>query len=446
MSNEFITTQTDVIFEQIITSLEASVSEPLYPGDERRIFGEALVPLFAAMYNAMNDACRQKMLRYARGEVLEALGERAGVERIPPTEATTTLRFTLHEPVADNVIIPEGTRATSDSTRYFATTRAAVITAGELTVDVEAASVEGGTKYNDIPIGAINCIVDPVVFVDAVSNTKVTIGGGDEEDDDSLRERIRVAPSKLSTAGPVNGYKYWAMSADSTIADVQVKSEERRIERTLDVIDSKAFKGGDNLLPDSLKVYTNGGDELEAGTDYDAEYDDALLTITATDGGAMSSLGQIKIEITETCAGVVRIIPICEDGQIPDDTILAKVEAACGASEVRPLTDHVIVERPAVEYYDIVLKYYTTTAEESQCIQTVEGEGGAIDQFNKWQSSQLGRDINPDKLRALILAPTGEGTVGASRVVITSPTFTELNDTTIAKFSGNKTITHEVST
>ena len=49
MSNEFITTQTDVIFEQIITSLEASVSEPLYPGDERRIFGEALVPLFAAM-------------------------------------------------------------------------------------------------------------------------------------------------------------------------------------------------------------------------------------------------------------------------------------------------------------------------------------------------------------------------------------------------------------
>ena len=60
--NEFITTDADLIFEEVITSLESYVSEPLYPGDERRIFGEALVPLFVAMYNAMNDAARQNML------------------------------------------------------------------------------------------------------------------------------------------------------------------------------------------------------------------------------------------------------------------------------------------------------------------------------------------------------------------------------------------------
>ena len=61
--NEFITTDADLIFEEVITSLESYVSEPLYPGDERRIFGEALVPLFVAMYNAMNDAARQQSLR-----------------------------------------------------------------------------------------------------------------------------------------------------------------------------------------------------------------------------------------------------------------------------------------------------------------------------------------------------------------------------------------------
>ena len=231
MSNEFITTDAGLIYEEIITSLESGVSEPLYPGDERRIFGEALVPLFVAMYNSVNDAVRQKMLRYARGETLDALGERMGVERISPTEATTTLRFSLAEPISENVIIPEGTRATSDSSRYFATTVTAVIEAGNTFVDVNAASVGGGTKYNDIPAGAINTIVDMIAFVDSVTNMTATAGGDDEETDDSLRERIRAAPSKQSTAGPVNGYKYWAMSADTSITDVSVKSEQETLER-----------------------------------------------------------------------------------------------------------------------------------------------------------------------------------------------------------------------
>ncbi len=445
MSNEFITTDSSVIFEEIITSLEASVSEPLYPGDERRIFGEALVPLFVAMYNAMNDACRQKMLRYARGEVLDALGERAGVTRIPPTEATTTLRFSLSEAVESNVIIPEGTRATSDSVRYFATTRTAVITAGELSVDVEAVSVGGGVQYNDIPVGAISSIVDPVVFVDKVSNTTVTIGGGNEEDDDSLRERIRVAPSKLSTAGPVSGYKYWAMSADSTIADVTVKSDRVNTSRELTVVAGKAYKGGDNILPETLKVYKADEAEATAGTDYEATYEDALLTITLKDGGALADLEKVSITFDETCEGVVYIVPICENGELPSPTIIAKVYEACNASEVRPLTDRVRVEAPKVSEYDIALKYYTTPADESRCIATIEGEGGAVDQYNEWQSAELGRSINPDKLRALILAPTGDATVGATRVEITSPVFTEVNDITIAKFSGRMTITHEVT-
>jgi phage-related baseplate assembly protein len=445
MSNEFITTDAGLIYEEIITSLESGVSEPLYPGDERRIFGEALVPLFVAMYNSVNDAVRQKMLRYARGETLDALGERMGVERISPTEATTTLRFSLAEPISENVIIPEGTRATSDSSRYFATTVTAVIEAGNTFVDVNAASVGGGTKYNDIPAGAINTIVDMIAFVDSVTNLTATAGGDDEETDDSLRERIRAAPSKQSTAGPVNGYKYWAMSADTSITDVSVKSEQETLERILPVNGLKAYKGGDTLIPNSLIVYLPDGETpAEEGTDYTADYDDDILTITLDEGGALAAAESIKIQIDATNAGIVKIIPICEGGELPDETILAKVLAACSADEVRPLTDTVKVEAPAVSEYDIVLKYYTTAAEESACIQTIEGPGGAIDKYNDWQSSALGRDINPDKLRALILAPTGDGEVGATRVVITSPVFTELNDTTIAKFSGVKTITHEV--
>lgn len=440
--NDFITTDAGVIHDEIITELEGAVGEPLYPGDERRLFAEALVAVVVSMYNSLNDAARQKMLRYARGEVLDALGERVGVARIAPTAATTTLRFSLSEPVGENVLIPQGTRATSDSTHYFATSSAAIIEAGQTFVEVPAVSAEGGAAYNGIPVGGINTIVDPVVYVDRVINTVETSGGGDEETDDSFRERIKAAPSKLSTAGPINGYKYWAMSSDSKIVDVTVKSEQETLERVLPVHNGKAFKGGDALLLDTLTVYKPDGATVAQNSDYSAEYSDGLLTITLLEGGDLADAENIKITIDTTNAGVVKIVPMCANGEVPDEFILAKVFAAVNASKVRPLTDRVIVEAPKVVEYDIDLTYYTTTEEESDCIKTVEGPGGAVDIFNDWQSDKLGRDINPDKLRALILAP-GAG-VGASRVTITSPTFIELNDTTIAKYSGKKTIRHEV--
>ena len=42
------TTDASTLYKTIITELEKGAGEPLYPGDERRIFGEALVPVFVA--------------------------------------------------------------------------------------------------------------------------------------------------------------------------------------------------------------------------------------------------------------------------------------------------------------------------------------------------------------------------------------------------------------
>jgi phage-related baseplate assembly protein len=443
MSNEFITTDAEMIYDEVITTLESGVSEPLYPGDERRMFGEAIVPLFVSMYNAMNDAAQQKMLRHARGEVLDALGERVGVDRLAPTEAETVLRFSVSSPVGETIIIPEGTRATSDSTRYFATTSSAVIEAGGSFVDVEAVSVGGGSEYNGIAVGAISALVDLLPYIDGVSNLTETAGGADAESDDNLRERIRTAPSKLTTAGPIKGYRYWALSADASIVDVVVKSEKETIRRKLPAYEiagksySYSFTGGSDLLVDTLSVYERG---VEKDPDaYNATYDDDLLTIEVID-----IMDEIEIEIDRTNAGLVKIVPMCENGELPDEEILNKVLAACSADDVRPLTDRVVVEAPTVHEYDIELTYYTTAADASACVQTIEGEGGVIDQYIQWQSAKLGRDIDPDQLRVMMRAPDGENAVGVTRVAITSPVFTELGDTTVARFSGTKTIRHEV--
>ena len=232
---KFIETDAGKVYDTILGDLENGVREPLYPGDERRIFGESLAQVIVSVYNSVNDACRQKMLRYARGSVLDALGENRDTPRLNPTYATTTLRFGITEPMASNIIIPAGLRVTGDFVHYFLTDATVVLYAGALTVDVEATAEKGGAEYNDMAIGELSQIVDvsDVPLIDYVTNTEPTGGGGDREGDEEYRERIRQAENKLSTAGPAKAYKYWALSANPLVTDAVVESEKETITRTL---------------------------------------------------------------------------------------------------------------------------------------------------------------------------------------------------------------------
>lgn len=442
----FIDTDAGQILDMVLEELENGVHEPLYGGDERRIFGEAIVPVVVAVYTKVNDACKQKMLRYARGDVLDAIGETRDTYRMESTPATTLLRFSITEAVQNNIIIPEGIRVTNDFTHYFLTDETVVLYAGSLSVDVTATAENGGAEYNEIAAGSINKIVDvsDVPMIDAVTNLDDTAGGGDTEEDEAYRERIREAENRLSTAGPAQAYKYWALSANPLVSDAVVFSEEETITRKLKTYAGHAFQGGSHLLPETLIVYLPDGTEAAEGTVYTAVYDDDLLMLTLT--GALSDAAEVDISITRTMEGCVKIVPICAGGEIPDEDVLADVLAACTAPDVKPLTDRVTVEAPSVEMYDIELTYYTTRANQSEVVQNVEGSGGAIDQYIYWQGSNLSQDINPDELRRRILVPNwADGLTGASRVDIIKPEYTKLPKTTVAKFSGNMKVSHVVT-
>ena len=441
----FIKTDANEISTSVLEKLENGVNEPLYPGDERRIFGEALAQVVVSVYNTVNDACRQKMLRYARGSVLDALGETRNVPRFESVPATTTLSFGVTEAETSNIIIPAGLRVTSDFVHYFTTDKTVVLSVGALSVEVTATAESGGADYNDIAAGAINKIVDvsDIPTIDYVTNLDVTDGGSDTEDDEPYRERIREAENQLSTAGPAKAYKYLALSASPLVADAVVESDTERVSRTLTVYASHAFQGGANLLPATLTVYLPGGDVAVEGTDYTATYEDELLTLTLS--GRLSEVQEVQIEITRNMYGRVKIVPICAGGELPDEDLLADVLAACSADDVRPLTDMVVVEAPSVHLYDIELTYYTTKANQAEVVKNVEGSGGAIDRYVYWQGSNLDQDINPDELRKLILSPDwADGLAGASRVEIVKPEYTELPSTTVAKFSGNLKVNHIV--
>ena len=372
-SFDFVEIDSAKLYTSIIGSLMDSCDEALYPGDERRIFGEGIVALFVSMFSLFNDRAKQRTLRYARGSVLDAIGERYGIARAEPTKATAMFRFSVAEAQGENIIIPAGTRITADGAVYFATREIAVLPAWGMSVDVLAECTTGGADYNGFTEGTISTLVDLIPYVSGVANITASAGGDDGEPqdevgDDKYRERIRLSPATQSTAGPESAYRYFALSADPGIIDV-------------------------------------------------------------------------AIDCPEDQPNVVNLYPLMVGGELPDEAVLQKVRDAL-SDDVRPMTDKVNALSPAAVEYQVEIKYYCTKDNEAATIEAIEGEGGAIDQYNEWQTAALARDINPDQLRRFILAPT-TGT-GAMRVDVVKPTFRELSKAQVAKLSGTPVVSHEV--
>ena len=372
----FVETDSSKLYTAIIGKLMDECKEPLYPGDERRIFGEALVVVLVSLYNEFNDKMKQRTLQNARGYVLDAIGDMFyKTERAAPASAYATFRFAIDEVLAENIVIPAGTRITTDGSVYFATEETTVLQSGELFVDVLGVCITGGSAYNGFTVGTIATLVDLIPFISSVQNVTTSTGGDDgepytEEGDNRYRERIGLASAKLSTAGPESAYRYFALTADPDIIDV-------------------------------------------------------------------------SIDVPDAC--VVNIYPLMRGGELPDEETLEKVLATVSADNVRPMTDIVSALAPETVEYTVEIKYYCTQDDEAAAIQTIEADGGAIDQYNAWQQAALARDINPDQLRRFILAPSwAEGLTGAVRVDVTGPVFTKVGKNQVARLSGSVIVSHEI--
>ena len=65
--------------------------------------------------------------------------------------------------------------------------------------------------------------MDPVPYVKSVVNVTKSDGGSGEESEESFRERIFLAPSSYSVAGPADAYEYWVKQYNSAaIEDVKI--------------------------------------------------------------------------------------------------------------------------------------------------------------------------------------------------------------------------------
>ena len=273
----------DISYEQILNEMigdyEKKYEEQtkqkivLRPGDKDHIHLRIEAGQYFQMYQMLDNAAKMNLLKYSRGDFLKHLGAFKKTFIQEPKPAIVKMRFNLSEIRKDVIYIPQGTRVTAGDGVYFATDDYAEVKAGESYADINCTCEVIGTVGNDYIVGQIGTLVDPVPYVESVENVTKSEGGTGEESEESFRERIFLAPSSYSVAGPSDAYEYWVKQYNSAaIEDVKIHEP---LEAVVDIrillrggaLPSESFCGGcleylkeNPIIPLTDNVYVSAPD------------------------------------------------------------------------------------------------------------------------------------------------------------------------------------------
>lgn len=213
-----------VIVQEMIAFYEAATGKTLQPAQPERLVINSLAYREVLLRNSIQSASEQNLVSFATFPMLDALGELVGVTRLGATAAEVTIDFSL---VSGHgaIVLPQGTRVgSSDGRVVFETKDAYSILISDSDVSVVCICQSTGVSGNGYLAATILNILDPQAYISNASNLTTSSGGSDDETDDQLRERIKLAPSAFSNAGSKGAYQFHAFSAHPSIIDVGVTS------------------------------------------------------------------------------------------------------------------------------------------------------------------------------------------------------------------------------
>lgn len=214
------------IYDELVADymryLQDNTAEPvdLPAADPRRLLLLSMADIFHHLYQCVELAGREDLLKYATGAALDSLGAVKKLSRNPASRAKATVRFSLTSARSSATGVPGGTRVSDAGENYFATDEYFEIPAGSLSGEVSVTAVAPGAAANGLAAGAIDVLVDQTPYIASVVSTTASAGGADIESDDDFTRRIYNAPFSWSVAGPAGAYEYWARQSRADIDDV----------------------------------------------------------------------------------------------------------------------------------------------------------------------------------------------------------------------------------
>lgn len=209
--------------------------------------------------------------------------------------------------------------------------------------------------------------------------------------------------------------------------------------QTTGVIGNGYVPGQINTLIDidSIEYYDHCENITISDGGADGATDDEFYELMRTGQDAYSNAGakaayvyfakQVSTEIADVVPnspspGQVKLYILMADGTIATTEIKNAVLSACNPDHIRPLTDYVVVDDPEEVAYDIEFTYYIPRNTSLSPTEIEAAVNAAVDKYKIWQSTKLGRDINPSYLFGLLMQ------TGIKRVELTNPAYVDLKD------------------
>lgn len=124
--------------------------------------------------------------------------------------------------------------------------------------------------------------------------------------------------------------------------------------------------------------------------------------------------------------GVADIRIMLYGGELPSEELIKEVQAYLSADDIRPMTDKVTVAAPTTVDFDIELTYYIPKDKEASTKEIKRAVDLAVESYELWQTSKMGRDINPSYFYAILMDS------GIKRADIKKPVFTEIPKGSVA--------------
>lgn len=140
------------------------------------------------------------------------------------------------------------------------------------------------------------------------------------------------------------------------------------------------------------------------------------------------------VAVTSPTPGVVNVYILLNGGTLPGEELLAAVQEKLSAKDVRPLTDDIHIFAAEQVTYDLEVRYWISREDSTLITQIQNAAEKAVNEYVTWQASKIGRDLNPTELIYRLKA------AGVKRVEVISPTFTPINNTSVA-IAGNVSAT-----
>ena len=199
--------------------------------------------------------------------------------------------------------------------------------------------------------------------------------------------------------------------------------------------------GDINIIVDPIPFVAEAKNETKSQGGADVEDDDSLRTrifyypdrfSTAGPENAYiyfaktfsQSIESIKVFSPEP--GHVDIRVALEDGELPEQAFLDELYAYLDDKDKRPLTDFLYVGAAEKAVYSIDFKYYIASSNYEKVKDIQDNVKRSVEEFVRWQNSEIGRDVTPDVLIKLLVE------AGVKRVEINEPHFTVIPGTCLA--------------